>query len=316
MKIQLNPDTIKFTFIPNIWSTDLRVITMSQYLEAVNYYRGRVLDYREVGDPAMKKAMPAIISGARFKDLSKGRDRNNISYLTSYATFDVDYVEDVEGTKKKLSEIPYVFFIMKSVSGKGVWGMVAFKNPSFWYWHFNALIKDMQSRGIVLDPLSDPNRLRFFSYDEEYIWKPEVEIFDKISHEGVNVSKRGNDNSVQRDYGQDFSKYEWYLIGKFNSENNAEDILEEAGWIVNGEDRRGRVQMLRPGGDSTHANSGNIQDNKFWCWTSSDRHLESGCLYTPFDLLVRIKYRGKAKKAIRSLVDATDRRKRIFNVVK
>ena len=100
------------------------------------------------------------------------------------------------------------------------------------------------------------------------------------------------------------------LTGRY-SENEAEhakDLLREAGWIMTRIRRHDNVELwLRPGkeakenGTPAHSATFGKLHNMFYVYTESDSIFKSWRGYSPFDILLKLKFNGEFKDAIKWL---------------
>lgn len=297
-KFRVIPSRVKFTFLRKKESHKTKIINLEQYLSVMDKFKPRMERYQKTGDIDLKANAPVIIPASIMKG---GHHADYWERLTGYASFDLDDLggRTVEEAKEELAEIPYVIFIMTSISGKGLWGLVRFLTNSYLY-HYNALIEDMRKRGFVLDASGgNVNRLRFCSFDEDYYLAQEGQVFRDMRQDGFYASKDGLNLDYWVQYDQwDLTPGDRYQIKKFNRSYDCEQILDSAGWEFVFTDRRDRHHYLRPGGTSTHQYSGHIFGDKFWCWTYNAPPLRGSSINTPFDLITAFQFGGNPKKAI------------------
>lgn len=298
MKIQINPARIRFSFVKNVRYSKPKVITLEDFIQKkMPKYRYLVEAYREEKDIEIKTNLPAIIPAGILKG---GQKKEDIQFLTGFASFDIDSIPEgeLEAVKARAAALPFVFLVMKSTGGAGLWGMVRFAKPAYYQWHYNALAQAFVEVGIGLDLSStDVVRKRFVTWDDDIYLAKEAEVFEAMSTDGPVKSRDGS----TRDY---FHRWEItrpsqkLKIRRFNDTVTCEEILEENGWAYSYTDKGGsRRHYLRPG-SSSHAASGNINDKGlFWCHTSATE-LPPGMLYKPFDLFVYLEHQGDVKAAL------------------
>lgn len=138
--------------------------------------------------------MPCYTIGGTFGPKHEEDTMTSLSYLMG---IDIDHIEEsmLEPMKKTLSTLPYVLFAALSVSGKGLFAIIPYKEGCDHRKVWNALHDEMLKYGIKLDTCSDPCRLRFFSYDKHpYLNCGEVEIWEK---ELEKETKQTNDLSAE-----------------------------------------------------------------------------------------------------------------------
>ena len=294
MKIKINPDRIRLSFVKNVRYSKPETITLADFLgKVMPKYRYLVEAYREEKDIEIKTNLPAIIPAGILKG---GQKKEDVQFLTGFASFDIDHIEpgESEAVKARVAALPFVFLVMKSTGGAGLWGMVRFAKPAYYQWHYNSLVQAFAEAGAELDISStDVVRKRFVTWDEDVYLAEEADVFTAMSPNGAVKSKDGSN----RDY---FHRWEItkpsqkLKICRFN----AREVLGANGWEYSYTDKGGsRRHYLRPG-SSSHAASGNINEKGlFWCHTSATE-LPPGMLYKPFDLLVYLEHKGDVKAAL------------------
>lgn len=298
MKLNINPTRIRFSFVKNVRRAKPVTITLEEFIDRkMPKYRHLVEAYREEKDIEIKTNLPAIIPAGILKG---GQKKEDIQFLTGYASFDIDYIDpkEVEKVKARVAELPFVFLVMRSTGGSGLWGMVRFAKPAYYQWHYNSLIQAFAEVGIDLDISStDIVRKRFVTWDDDVYLAREAEVFEEMTPNGPVKSQDGS----TRDY---FHRWEVHRpsqrlkIRRFNEAVTCEEVLSDNGWSYSYTDKGGtRRHYLRPG-SSSHAASGNINEKGlFWCHTSATE-LPPGMLYKPFDLFVYLEHGGDIKSAL------------------
>jgi hypothetical protein len=241
---------------------------------------------------ATKDRLPAIIPAGVFVDSyrAEGLRRPN-----GFASFDIDGVENLADIRARLTACPWVYYLEKSCSGKGLWGLVRFQDPSQYVFHYGGLIKSLEDMGIQPDYTgANIYRLRYYSYDEDPYLNEEATIFARMEHlfstpDGVNVDYRVKyDKPVNRDG--------YSVIKRFNEQYDCESLFIQAGWKVSRLNAAGQIDVTRPG--STKSRSGNIKNNGFWCFTDNSQ-FKRDTLNRPFDCYVFLFHNGDISRAIR-----------------
>lgn len=138
-------------------------------------YELRAMGYHSANQIAAKKHYPCWMVGGTFP-YKKVHDIDIINYSNIIA-IDIDGINnpgiDIEDLKHKLLELPYVFYVSKSISGEGIFALVLVEDGrhsseyadylvKLWSNMFNITI-DKQAKGI--------GRKRFLSYDENAMIK-------------------------------------------------------------------------------------------------------------------------------------------------
>ncbi|WP_020402110.1 BT4734/BF3469 family protein [Gracilimonas tropica] len=187
------------------FQADPKSIPLAQWLKVCkegSRYAKQVEQYRSTGRDDLKKSLPLITVGAICEG---GRKLENVTTRTGWISLDVDgkdnpHIKDAKALRDEIAKIVYVAFSALSTGGKGVWALVKVKHPERQAEHFEQLIKDFASRGIILDSSKgkNPNDARFYSYDPGAIVKDSFKIYDRlpidnkcspfISHSKVNVN--------------------------------------------------------------------------------------------------------------------------------
>ena len=106
-----------------------------------------------------------------------GNGVKDILTLHNVLCIDIDFQDnegmDVEKVKEDLIKLPSVFYVSLSVGGRGVFGLMGLSGSDDFKERFNSVREYIfRSTGYVIDKsCSNPNRLRFISYDENPIFK-------------------------------------------------------------------------------------------------------------------------------------------------
>lgn len=267
-------------------------ISFKEYLQEIPEWEGAIQEVRT--GIRKKTSMPAIIPAGVFKG---GYQVEHLRRFSGVASFDIDKIDNISEVKAQITELPWVYYLSESISGNGLWGLVRFRNPTQHVFHYSGLITEFRDMGIEVDVTSaNVNRLRFYSYDPGHYLNESAEVFKRMemklrTEDGISI-----DWSVQYDYA--FNARDRWMIRRFNEEYECEALFEEAGWEVTGHTSRGQVDVLRPGSDKSR--SGNILDNKFWCFTDST-NFRSNTLNTAFDCYNFLFHKGKVKQALRGV---------------
>lgn len=143
-----------------------------------------------------KSQLPCVAMGGRFKYINS--DKNNLIEDNHLYVIDIDNLDpsDVSIVKKEIFDLPFVYAVGESLSGKGVWGVVPLdfdKNRTKlingieeYFWVNHGLELDEKCRNI--------DRLRVYSHDPEILVKGDDEIIydwvyeSNISHNTIQTS--------------------------------------------------------------------------------------------------------------------------------
>ena len=133
--------------------------------------RVRQTEDKEVRDHLKKTTLPVGTISATFKTRAKGPDlKDKLKHYNSLIVLDFDNLGDIECAKRILSNLPYVYYVGLSVSGRGLFAIVPIDTDDFneHKLYFEALKREMAALGLTLDKSgSDVTRLRVISYDPE-----------------------------------------------------------------------------------------------------------------------------------------------------
>lgn len=297
-KLRFDPG---FTRLSTMWAKDNRRVKLMDYLKEGEKWKAPILHYRKTGDKSIKAGLPVIIPAVFTRKGHLASDSNIIGF-TGWSSFDIDGLKPKKMKRLKcvLQDDPYIAFMMASVSGKGLWGLVIFE-PGAYAMRYLALISYFRNTyGIDLDPSSENlTRLRYISYDPEPYMAKEVSVFSKVEVDPGRVLS-ADGNSFER-----WIRYpKWIpdhkpIIKKFNDSNQCSDILEAHGWDLVKSDYRDRDHYIRPGSTS-HATSGNLWENIFYSFTDAT-NLRAKMEYRPFDLYVALECDGDYEQAIKNI---------------
>lgn len=290
----MNPNQIKVSYFQSVWDNEPKTISFQDFLDGFSYNEHIVKRIRK-GRIDLKSKLPAITPTGEFKG-----GRTGEWFPNGFASFDIDYVEDMTKTREIVKSLPWVYYLGTSVSGKGLWGLVRFWDSNQYVYHYAAMIQNFIDAGIHnVDPSTcDVTRLRFVSMldGSEYL-NESAEVFSQFKYDMIKT-RDGKRPDIWINHKFKFRRDDIQKIRQFNEAHTCEDLLTECGWSINGGNHRGQVHALRPGGSKS--TSGNIKNNLFWCFTASTE-LEPNKLYRPFDLYVTLMHGDDVEAAVFSL---------------
>jgi hypothetical protein len=187
--VAVNKDKVFFSFFKNLKDPKKdKDIEISGYLALLsdptrkqNIETLRVLpkeDYKKA------KLMQACITGS-CTTTAEGRSLKHIKALNGFAVVDIDILpldmENWQELKDLLAKDKYTYLVHLSLSGKGLCLFVKIpieNNFNEIYLSFQEYYKNQYD--VWIDFLADPTRLRFISFDPEYILNPEAEIYTAV----------------------------------------------------------------------------------------------------------------------------------------
>ena len=177
----------KVSLYKRVNETKSMTITLDDWLHKVTPAAGKaVKDIRVTNrtDPKGAKAMktanlPCVtISGVFEGD----RRTDKVTATNPIICVDIDEIPDgmtIQDLKKKVFELPYVFYVSLSARGEGIFALVYYNVDRKLIDVFKALQYDFSLMGITIDKAcKDICRLRFVSWDAEPLEKEDVEMYD------------------------------------------------------------------------------------------------------------------------------------------
>ena len=177
----------KISLYKRVNETRSMTITLDDWLHKVTpAAKNAIESLRKVNetDPKGAKAMKTInlpcctISGVFEGD----RKASQVTHTNPIICVDIDEIPDgmtIDDLKKKVFELPYVFYVSLSARGEGIFALIYYNTEKKFLDIFKALQYDFKQMGITIDKAcKDICRLRFVSYDENVLEKEEVEMYD------------------------------------------------------------------------------------------------------------------------------------------
>lgn len=183
----------------------------------------------------LKQGLLNFAINCRFKD---SRGINNVSEKTGLIYVDIDYqdnTERIEDIPNILKSIQNIVFYKKSCSGKGYQAIIPYsKSLDFtkvWY----SIEKDFAELGIKIDPATkDISRVTFYSYDPDYYYNPNSELYtktlDKPKEEKIKVKDLSNRKQNKYIKTTNNSEYIEKLISYLDANNLSLDNDDYSAW--------------------------------------------------------------------------------------
>lgn len=256
-----------------------------------NDYSTLIDKYRQGKE--IKDNMPGIVPSGVFDG---GFAHKDLVRLNGFASFDIDEITKTEALelKARLRDVPWIYYLAHSLGGTNLWGMVRFDDPALYACHYAALIREMSKLGVTLDESgANTNRFRYISYDLEDYMNEDATVFTEFI-----IGELPNEGAAGQMFDHsNLHPYDRAIIYDFNRRNLCETFLEDAGWTPT-TTHGNQIRYIRPGGSKS--TSGNIKDNRFYCFTESTI-LEPRKLYDPFDLFRYFYHDGSVSNAIHDI---------------
>lgn len=178
----------KISLYKRVNETKSQTITLDDWLHKVTpAAKKAVTDIRfaNVGDPKAAKAMKTLnLPCCTISGLFEGdRKAEKVTKMNPIICVDIDILPEgmtLEGLKKKVFDLPYVFYVSLSARGEGIFALIYYNMKNDFLRTFKALEKDFRTLDIVIDKAcKDICRLRFVSWDSNPLEKEDVEMYDK-----------------------------------------------------------------------------------------------------------------------------------------
>ena len=155
-------------------------LTLKQIISLGIKYRKQIDCLRKMGyhtkeQTSYKEQFPCWLVGGVFP-MNKTEDKDILTYSNILA-IDIDKKDnidmDIDELKKKLFELPYVFYVSKSISGQGIYVLILLEDGRYtkeYYRYFVKLFKNKYNINID-EKCTNIARKRFISYDDEHMIK-------------------------------------------------------------------------------------------------------------------------------------------------
>lgn len=154
------------------------IILCDKYKTMVEQIRsGATVEERHDIKKQLSDNIPAITISGTFSQ----RSTKFLEKYSGLIAIDIDYKDNVEimpQVREILSNLEYVAYCGKSISGDGYFAIIPIENPLHFKQHFYALEEEMATYGIVIDKsCKDITRLRYVSYDENHYYNPNANTY-------------------------------------------------------------------------------------------------------------------------------------------
>lgn len=177
----------KISLYKRVNETQSMTITLDDWLHKVTpAAKNHITSLREVNktDPKVAKAMKtANLPCCTISGLFEGdRKASQVTVMNPIICIDIDVLPDgmsLDQLKKKVFDLPYVFYVSLSARGEGIFALVYYNQERDFLSVFKALQQDFKMMGIEIDKAcKDICRLRFVSWDENPLEKETVDMYD------------------------------------------------------------------------------------------------------------------------------------------
>lgn len=114
---------------------------------------------------SIKRSLPAATLSGVF---SPTRSKTTLRTHSGYIAVDIDHIDDCASIVEQLADMENVAFVSRSLSGHGLYALIAIAYPEKHSQHFEALRRYFADMGIMLDKqCKNVDRLRVVSYDPD-----------------------------------------------------------------------------------------------------------------------------------------------------
>lgn len=177
----------KISLYRKVNETKSQTITLDDWLHKVTpAAKSHILTIRGTNEinPKAAKAMKTLnLPCCTISGVFEGeRKATKVTQMNPIICVDIDILPEgmtLEGLKKKVFELPYVFYVSLSARGEGIFALIYYNQEKDFLNTFKALQYDFKQIGIEIDKAcKDICRLRFVSWDAEPLEKEEVEMYD------------------------------------------------------------------------------------------------------------------------------------------
>lgn len=179
----------KISLYKRVNETKSVTITLDDWLHKVTpAAKKAVTDIRDTNrtDPKAAKAMKtANLPCCTISGLFEGeRKASKVTSINPIICVDIDKIPEgmtLDGLKKKVFDLPYVFYVSLSARGEGIFALIYYNKEKDFLNTFRALEQDFKDLYIEIDKAcKDICRLRYVSWDENPLEKEEVEMYDGV----------------------------------------------------------------------------------------------------------------------------------------
>lgn len=252
----------------------------------------------------LKRSMLAITPAAF---VTPPRKAANVQYLTGLMPFDIDakdnagHLLNYDELKEVISQLPYVAYCGRSVSGKGFWGLfhIGYNvTASEYKAAFRALQEDFADMGIIIDPApANPASLRFYSFDPDAYVNHYPQVYERryIAPTVQQAAQKSYTPTTMHTGEASQRPGDW-----FNANHSCVDILTAHCWQIVRQTPT-QTDLRRPGAKTNNHDATVYHDNgKVKIWSTSAGLPTDGEL-TPFQLLAALEHSGDWKAAAKAL---------------
>jgi hypothetical protein len=177
--IRNNYDDVCVSIYRHLADDNPGTINLIRWLAGSDLYDPIVLKIRTTESKDQRRKLKLTLPCITPSGIFTGRGDANLVNYSGFMQIDIDYV-DPDQVKEILSQLPYIFYVGLSVSGRGVWTLIPVRYPDRHKEHFNAIRADFAQLGVEIDEgCKALSQLRFYSYDNEPYFNPNAVRYEK-----------------------------------------------------------------------------------------------------------------------------------------
>lgn len=190
---------VDISYFNNCFEMEGKTINLYNYLTDPDneYYNANWFKVEEIRKAESKEDIRELKNKSNLPCVTiscvTGKDKTEIKSVNNLIAIDIDKQDnnrEMSDIFNQLKMLNYIAYAGKSVSGKGLYCIIPILDAKSIKDYFNAIKKEFEEMGIIVDKnCSNVNRLRFYSFDENYYINPNAEIYTKKIDRQINITK-------------------------------------------------------------------------------------------------------------------------------
>lgn len=190
---------VDISYFNNCFEMEGKTINLYNYLTDPDneYYNANWFKVEEIRKAESKEDIRELKNKSNLPCVTiscvTGKDKTDIKAVNNLIAIDIDKQDnerEMIDIFEQLKMLKYVAYAAKSVSGQGLFCIIPILDAFSIKDYFNAIKKEFEEMGIIIDKnCSNVNRLRFYSFDENYYINPNAEIYTKKIDRQINITK-------------------------------------------------------------------------------------------------------------------------------
>lgn len=190
---------VDISYFNNCFEMEGKTINLYNYLTDPDneYYNANWFKVEEIRKAESKEDIRELKNKSNLPCVTiscvTGKDKTEIKSVNNLIAIDIDKQDnnrEMSDIFNQLKMLNYISYAGKSVSGKGLYCIIPILDANNIKDYFEAIKKEFEEMGIIIDKnCSNVNRLRFYSFDEDYYINPNAEIYTKKIDRQINITK-------------------------------------------------------------------------------------------------------------------------------